>query len=362
MNTQNKLIGCLLLCMLVGGPFMGLLAISIPTVVGIQSAEANSLQPNYLVVHGTDITSLSNTVRSGDDVGFDPLENITGVTLENFSLTNGHIFQVYQKVPYILSFTMNNVSLSGDLTINGSPTITANEVNVSNTFESLSYGLGFTIGSPNLALNNVNATEIRFRMSGGTFSWNHSMTTALTLLGFHTAVIQSSVITGALTVGGTGNITILDCTYGSIIETVKPTLVVASSTYNVPYNFVFQQSADVTIYWAAYDNVQGPTFTLQTNLTIYKNGQFVETISDVAGNSRQLKIDTAAAYYEIVISVKDLQGNISTETVTIVTSPSLLWFILMIVIIAGAAIGIVFLLYWRKQHQWQKTALVEIPT
>jgi hypothetical protein len=350
---------CLLLALFVG-PLCGTLAMSLTPPI-IQSIDAGVIQNRYNVFYGDNITSLSNTVQTTEDIIFNPQADITGVTLQNFSLTGGNKFQVEQKVPYILEFAMNGVNLSGTMDLKGSPTIAADTVNITQTFESNSYGVGTTIGSPALALNSVNATVMRFRVSGGTFSWNHSKTGALTLNGFTTAILKSSVITGALTVGGTGNVTLVDTTYGSLIETVDPVIAVAQSTYSVPYSFVFQPTAKVTIHWSAYDNIQGPAFALQTNLTISKDGQYQETISDVITNSREITIQTAATFYEIAISCKDKQGNIATETITIVTTPSLLWFILMIGIIAGAAIGTVLVFYWRKQHQWQKTALLDIP-
>jgi hypothetical protein len=350
---------CLLMALFVG-PLCGTLAMYL-TSPTIQSMDAGTIQSHYYVFYGENITSLSNTIQTTEDISFDPQADITGVTLQNFSLANGLRFQVEQKAPYVLEFAMNAVNLSGPMDIKGSPTIAADTVNITKNFESNSYGSGETIGSPNLALNSVNASVMRFRVSGGTFSWNHSRTGALTLNGFTSAILQSSVITGALTVVGTGNVTLLDTTCGSVIETVDPVIVPVQSTFSVPYSFVFQPTAKVTIRWSAYDNIQGPAFALQTNITIYKDGQYQETIPNVVTNSREITIQTAATFYEIEISCKDKQGNLATETITIVTAPSLLWFILMIGIIAGAAIGIVLVFYWRKQHQWQKTALLDIP-
>jgi hypothetical protein len=350
---------CLLMALFVG-PLCGTLGMYL-TTPAIQSMDAGTIQSHYYVFYGENLTSLSNTIQTTEDISFDPQADITGVTLQNFSLTAGHIFQVEQKVPYVLEFAMNTVNLSGTLDIKGSPTIAADTVNITQTFESNSYGIGTTIGSPALALNNVNASVMRFRVSGGTLSWNHSKTGALTLNGFTNAIIQSSVISGALTVGGTGNVTLLDTSYGSLIETVDPVIMVAQSTFSVPYSFVFQSTAKVTIRWSAYDNIQGPAFTLQTNITISKDGQYQETIPNVVGTSLEIPIQTAAAYYELEISCKDKQGNLATETITIVTAPNLLWFILMIGIIAGTAVGVILVFYWRKQHQWQKTALLDIP-
>lgn len=329
-----------------------------PTVSPI---EPNNLQSNYFVTYADNLTSLSNTVWSSNPVTIDQQADITGVTLENFELTNSHNFFAFQSNPYILSFTMDNVILSGDLQINGSPTISADSVAITNNFDSYFFDVGYRIASPILTLNNFNATLIRLRMNGGTFSWSNSKATTLTLDGFQSALVQSSDVTGAITIVGTNNITISGTTYGSIVETVDPVLAVEQTSFSIPYNFVFQPSAKLTLRWAAYDNVQGPNFALQTNLTIYKNGQYQETISDVSANSQEVTIQTSAALYEIYVSCKDKQGNMTTTKITIVTTPNLLWFILMIAIIAGAAVGTVLLFYWRKQHQWQKTSLVEIP-
>jgi hypothetical protein len=360
LSKRKTVLTSLLLIVLVGPLFATLpLSLNPPQ---IQPLESTTLDSQYLVLYGDNITSLSHTVMSLEDVGFDPQEAITGVTLENFSLTGGNSFQVYQNDPYALDFSMLDVNLSGIFTINGSPTIDADNVNVSLTLESLGFDIASTIGSPDFTFNMVNATEIQFRVSGGTFSWTNSETNALTLIGFDSAVVQSSTVAGDLTVGGAGNVTIsADSTYGNLIDNVDPVLALEQTTINVPYSFVFQSSKKVTINWAAYDNVQGPSFALQTNITINKNGQPGTPITSVVGNSYQVTVDTAAAYYEIDVSVKDSEGNITTETVTIVLNPNVLMFILMIIIIAGAAIGILLVLYWRKQHQWQKTSLVEIP-
>lgn len=360
MRKTKVLIPCLLAFVLIG-PLIGVWLVPLVPKTG-SLLEAVPLQPQYIVEDSSTLTYLSNRIHTLDDIYFEPTANITGVTLENFTLANGLRFQVQQLDPYVLNFAMEDVNLTGNADIKGSPTISATHVNISQTFESYNYGGDETIGSPHLALVDVNASLMRFRVSGGTLNWESSKTNALTLIGFENAVLQSSIIVGALMVGGTGNVTLIDTTYGSIVETVVPTIIPERTTYNLPYSFVFEPTLTLNVKWIAYDNIQGAGFDLQTNLTIYKNGMYERTIPNVLTTSQSVVLDTAAAYYEIRISCKDTQGNLATETITIVMSPNLLWFILMIVLIAGAAVGIVVLLYWRRAHQWQKTALLDIPS
>ncbi len=361
-TNQKKLLVSALIVLFIGPLFGLLLQVFTSASPIIQPLGQNSLQSSWTIADKPSLEALSNTTSTGGmgDIAIAPTENITGATLRNFFEIPGYNFLVQDSI-YTIDFSMQNVTLSEMLDIDGSPKIQGNKVSIGGIFESNSYLSLNTIGSPILILNNVNASLMRFRVSGGTFSWSNSNTTSLTLDGFTTALLTSDIITGNLTVG-TGIVTIINTQIeGNIFETVDPTVIPTQNTFVAPYSFVFQPKIEVEISWTGSDNIQGPNYGLTYNLTLYRNGLFQETIPNILTSSYRVPIDTTAGYYEVRISCADKQGNVSTATISIVLQPDLLWFILMLVIIAGAAVGTMALLYWRKQRQWQKTALVEIP-
>ncbi|NVM55171.1 MAG: hypothetical protein HWN66_15805, partial [Candidatus Helarchaeota archaeon] len=115
------------------------------------------------------------------------------------------------------------------------------------------------------------------------------------------------------------------------------------------------------ITWTGYDNIQGTGYGASFNLTIYKDGDPLPIISQTS-TSYTLDMQTASSYI-IRIIAEDTQGNVgSEEVITVTPVPKLLPFLMLIIGIAGGAIGAVLFLYWRKQRQWQKTTLMEIPT
>ena len=352
------------LLLLFFGPLFGLyLPLFSSAAPLIQPLAQNTIQSRWEITDKAELEALSNTTSTGGmgDSSILPTENITDAVVMHFYEIPGYKFFV-NACSYTVDFAMQNVTLSEVLDLDGSPQIQGTKVSIGGNLESNSYDILKVIGSPILDLNNVNASRIRLRVSGGTFSWSHSNTSSVTLDGFTTALLDSDTIEGDLTVEGTGIVTILNTQIlGDVIEDVDPTITPAQATYVVPFSFVFQPSVVVAISWTGTDNIQGPAYALSYNLSIYKNGLFQETIVNHPTSSYQLSVDTAASYYEVHISCEDNQGNSATETISIFPQPDLLWFILTLVIIAGAAVGTIAFLYWRKQRQWQKTALVEIP-
>ncbi|MHA1267692.1 MAG: hypothetical protein ACTSRS_20820 [Candidatus Helarchaeota archaeon] len=344
------------------GLFGGILQLVSPTHQILQSIPNTPIQASYSVFTKSDLEALSNSTFSGSDIVIDPTENITDALLENFILAAPYKFSVIAS-NYTIDFSMRNVTLHDVLDIAGSPIIRGENINISSFFESNQYTSEKTIGTPTLILKNANASLMRFRVSGGIFIWNNSRTSSLILRGFTSALLNSDNITGDLIVEGNGIVTIENTQiHGNLIETISPTVIPAQKVYVMPYAFFFQPQITLDLGWTATDNIRGSDYALQCNLTIYKNGQFQQLIEDIPTNSYQLAIDTAASSYIIYISCVDKQGNITVETISVVFQPDVTWFILMILIIVAAAFTSILLFYRWKQRQWQKTALVEIPT
>jgi hypothetical protein len=239
---------------------------------------------------------------------------------------------------------IDDSSYAGSIVINASPTLTLDTVTIDGYMESNNYPSD-TIGSPTLTLTSVTAPEIRLRTTAGTMSLTSCTITNLTVAGGLIVTISA------------------DSTVTNVIESELPTVTATQTSIAVPYSFLFQPTADVTLSWTGSDNIQGPDYALNYTLVILKNGIYDRTVTNIATTSHALTIDTAAAAYTIQLTATDKQGNVSTvEVIVLAPSADILWFVLMIVIIAGAAVGTVLLFYWRKQRQWQKTSLMEIPT
>lgn len=312
------------------------------------------------VTNKGELEAWSNTAPSGctDDFYVIPDTDIIGAYLYNFRTkqegTSRYSFGV-ESGSFVVDISLNGVNISKDFTIVGKLKMSANNVSITSNFAN-----GGLINNITLILTKFNASNINLVVQEGTFMWNNSKTTSLTLDGFSTALLAFDQITGDVTVKGDGIVTILNTTInGKLHESVKPTIS-CPTTYVVPYAFVFQPRATVDLKWNGSDNIRGPAYGLNYTLSVYKNGQFQENITGLTANTYPLSIDTAGSY-TIILSCRDKQGNIATETITILAQADLLWFILMLIIIAAAVVGAIALFFWRKQRQWQKTALVEIP-
>ena len=360
---QRKCVASTILLLFIG-PLFGLLQ-PIFTNPGVTASLAQGTIHSTYVSIGTtsELNALSDTIVS-DDVILDPTANITGAILSNFTLNGGYGFNIQNTSNYALEFSVIdsifNTDLNDGFNMRGSPTISGTNLYIAGPLQSNSYP-GAQIGTPLLTLNNVTASKIQFRVTGGTFIWNNSETTSLILNGFTNTILNSDNITTGLWIEGPNIVYIFNTQInGTIHESVKPTIS-CPTHYSVPYSYVFQSQIQLEVALGGSDNIRGPAYGLIYTLNIYKNGMFQETIPNVLTDSYTLTIDTAASY-EIRLTCEDQQGNVSTETlISIIPQPDLLWFILMLVIIAGAAVGTIALLYMRKQRQWQKTALVEIP-
>ena len=295
---------------------------------------------------------------------------------------------------------MTNVQINESLLLSNNPTLTM--MNVTIRGEKLGTS-DPVIGSATLNINGLSTKMINLPASGGSFQLQNGNTTEgdLKLSGFNSVVLtdvtvnvtakcnltqNGNVVLNGLTVPdrtiigvgtlqasisnsvlnelyvySTSNTTIQSSTVPTLVELIKPIVVVEQSSFNIPYTFLFESSKDVTIRWTGYDNIQGANYGVTYNLTIIKDGVPVETISQ-ATTTYILKMQTASSYTIQLICI-DAQGNISTqELISIVANPSMLGFILMLVAITGGIIGTVLFLSWRKQRQWQKTSLLEIPT
>ena len=295
---------------------------------------------------------------------------------------------------------LTNVQIKESLLLSNNPTLTMMNVNIQGEKLGTSDPV---IGSPILNINGLSTKTINLPVSGGSFQLQNGNTTEgdLKLSGFNSVVLTNvkvnatakcnltqngNVILNGLTAPGrtiigvgtlqasisnsvlnelyvysTSNTTIQSTSVTTLVELIKPILVVEQSTFTIPYAFPFESSKDVTIRWTGYDNIQGAGYGVTYNLTIIKDGVPVKTISQ-ATTTYILKMQTTSSYILQLICI-DAQGNISTqELISIVANPNMLSFILMLVAITGAIIGTVLFLNWRKQRQWQKTSLMEIPT
>jgi hypothetical protein len=350
------------------GPLFGLftqLTFTNPTV--ITPLTQTGIHSSYNAFSNSSLAALSNTIKS-ENIFIQPASgNIASVTVSNFTLEDSSTYGIYvqKNAPYLVEFTIIDSELNTNadgFNLQGSPIITGTNVFVSGPLLSNNYPTT-TIDSPVLKLNNFNASLIQLKVTSGTFIWNHSKTSSVVLNGFTTAILDSDNITTGLTIEGSTIVTIFNSQInGTIHESVKPILSPPKSSYLVPFAFVFQPQAQVAIALGGSDNIRGPDYPLSYNLSIEKNGIPQPKITGVLTDTYVLTIDTASTY-TIHVTCQDMQGNIATDTATITILPQadLLWFILMIVIIAAAVVGSIVILFMRKQRQWQKTALVEIP-
>jgi len=345
------------------GPLVGLLQPIVTNPVVIAPVAQERIHSSWNVNTKAALEALSNQFFS-ENIYINPSADITNATMSKFTLeTTAYGFYVQKNSPYVVEFSIIDSTLNTNadgLNLEGSPSIYGRNVSISGPLMSNSYPTT-TIDTPSLRFTNVNASQIQLKVAGGTFIWNHSKTSAVVLNGFTTALLDSDNITKGLWVEGSGIVTILNCIInGTIHETVDPILS-GPTSYLVPFAFVFQPQIEVELNLGGSDNIRGPAYGLSYNLTIEKNGQPQPPINNILTNTYPLSIDTAATY-TIHVICKDKQGNVSTETViTILPQATLLWFILMLVIIAAAVVGTIAIFMWRKQRQWQKTALVEIP-
>ena len=363
MNKWQRKYTVIALILLFVGPLVGLVQPIFTNSPVTAPLAQERIHSSWDVGTKSALEALSNQFFS-ENIFINPTANITGATMSKFTLqTNSYGFYVQKNLPYVVEFSIINSTLNTNaegFNLLGSPSIYGNNVSISGPLMSNNYPTT-TIDTPNLRLTNVNASQIQLKVTGGTFIWNHSTTSAVVLNGFTTALLDSDKITKGLWVEGSGIVTILNSVInGTIHETVKPTITCPTS-YLVPFAFVFQPRIHVEINLGGVDNIRGPAYGLSYNLTIEKNGQLEQTLTNVLTNTYSLEIDTAATY-ELHLICKDKQGNVSTETIiTILPQATLLWFILMLVIIAAAVVGAIAIFLWRKQRQWQKTSLVEIP-
>jgi hypothetical protein len=343
------------------GPFFGFIQPIITKSPVITSLAQTGVHARYDATDNTSLAALSNTVQK-ENIFINPGSNIGSVTVSKLRLVgyNSCVYVVKQ-LPYLVEFSIIDSILhtaTEGFNIQGSPTITGENVSISGPLMSNSYPT--PIDSPILKLNNVNASQIQLEVSGGTFSWNHSTTSAVYLNGFTTALLDSDNISKGLWVGDTGIVTIFNCVINATHETVAPTIPPLHS-YTPAFAFVFQPHVQVNLIFGGLDNIRGPAYALNYTLIIYEGATYQRTITNIFTDTYLLTIDTAASY-TIHVTCKDKQGNISNDAIiTILPQASLLWLILMIVIIVAAAVATIAIFFWRKQRQWQKTSLVEIP-
>jgi len=359
---QRKCINSALILLFIA-PLFGLFTTTLTSSLLSTPLASGRISAAYTVTTTSEINALSNTDLL-DGLIIDPSVDVTGAIISNFNLTGGYQILVQNTTPNVqLQFSIINSILNTNMadgfSIKGSPSITATNLFIAGPLQSNSYPA--QIGTVSLTLNNVTASKMRFHVSGGTFVCNNSKITSLVLKGFTTAVLGSANITTGLWVEGAGIVYIFNTPInGTIHESVIPTIS-CPIHYSVPYSFVFQPQVQVELALGGSDNIRGPAYGLSYSLDIYKNGVLQLSVPNHVGNSYPLTIDTAASY-EVRFTCHDTQGNVSTETIiSIIPQADLLWFILMIVIIAGAAVGAILIFSMWKQRQWQKTALVEIP-
>ena len=351
------------------GPLFGIIQSFSTNPAQLNSLTQNTIYSKFINVNtNATLAALSNTIQK-EDIYINPSNNIADITVTNFALIGFNSCVYVQKnAPYLVDFSLVNATFYTDsvndfgFNLQGSPSIRGTKVYISGPLMSNNYP-STTIDSPILKLNNVNASKIQLKVTSGTFIWNHSKTSSVVLNGFTTAILDSDTITTGLWIEGSTIVTIFNSQInGTIHESVKPILSPPKTSYIVPFAFVFQPQAQVAIALGGSDNIRGPDYPLSYNLSIEKNGIPQPKITGVLTDTYVLNIDTASTY-TIHVTCQDMQGNIAidTATITILPQADLLWFILMIVIIVAAVVGSIVILFMRKQRQWQKTALVEIP-
>ena len=341
---QTRSFVCTLVILFVGMNLSGLL-IGSTTNSAIVAPESNDLQikSDYYVILDSDLAQLNDSLTSSDNVYIDPGEIISGTVYNTTEIINCADFYVID-TDFAVTLTLKEVNITRDFVIAGSPTVTMVNVNVSRNMTSNGFG-ATSIGSPVLDFTDVITPLLRMDTTAGTMALASSTITDLYILGEIIVTISA------------------DSSVTNIHETVVPTVTATQINIPVPYTFLFQPTAQVTLSWTGDDNILGPNYGLNYTLKIYKSGIYDQTITNLATTTHVLTLDTAASSYTIQLTATDKQGNVSlVETIVIDPIADLLWFILMIVIIAGAAVGIVLLMYMRKQRQWQKTSLMEIPT
>jgi len=377
---QRKCVVSTILLLFIG-PLFGLLQ-PISSNPGVPDPLAQgTIHSSYEQINTkTELNALSGTTKT-DDMIIDPTEDITGATFSNFVLNGGYSFTIQNSTSpsSVLEFSIRNsifrTNLDDGFNMQGSPTISGTNLYIAGPLQSNSYPA--QIGSPNLNFDNVTASAIYFHVTAGTFTCknantssmilngfptpicNNSKISSLKLMDFTTAILDSDNITTVLWVVGPGLVYIFNSNIKFINESIAPTIS-CPTHYSVPYSFVFQPQVQLEINLSSSDNIRGPAYGPNYTLNVYKNGVFSETITNVT-ESYPFTIDTSSSY-EIRVTCQDKQGNVSAETViTIIPQANLLWLILMIAIIAGAAVAAVLVFFMWKQRQWQKTALVEIP-
>jgi hypothetical protein len=358
-QTKHKFLAGLFAFLFIGVLF-GIFLIPTSTLPQTQITEPGSFQSSATINTAGDLAAYNNSVDDINDIYIEPTEAIAA-TLYNYDHEAASHDFVIQHTDYPLNLEMKNINISRTFKVNGSPTVTANNVNVTHLLESLAYGIGITIGSPTLVLTDVRASNMRFRVTSGALTMVDCYTNSLSMIDFTTGAINSTTITGTLYVEGNTIVYIYNSNIGSLIETEDPVVTPAQSTYSFTYNFLFEPRRQVNVQWTALDNIRGPNYPLTYNISIYKNGVLIDELPPQTTPSHSLSVDTAAQFYEVRILCYDQQGNSVTETISIVPNPNLLFFIIMILGIAGGVVGVILIWYLRKQRQWQKTSLMEIP-
>ena len=329
-------------------------------------------------------TLLDGNMSVDEHILIDPTEAITG-TLQNFAQDSGFNLEFSANCDATTNITLNSVTNNGLVRIYGSPKVYVNQCDIQNNF--------YIYNSPTVNVANTNisntALPVTINVDGAAtilFS-DCNITGKVDVTGVSgdptvEVTFDNCRIEGNTTLKGNELLTYLqDCTLtdwlivesestttiqntgiiGGLDETISPTLIPDETSISMPYNFVFEPEKTVSLSWSGSDNIVGAAYTLTYRVVVYQDGQVVQNFTQ-SGTTAEISVKTASPNQVHVTSI-DAQGNVSsTAIISIVQMPNVLWFIMMIVLIAGGAVAVLLIMYLRKQRQWQKTTLMEIPT
>lgn len=326
-------------------------------------------------------TALDGNSSVNEDILIDPIEPITG-QLGNFTQDLGFNLEFSVNCNNTCDITLYNIMNQGAILIAGSPTVRVQLVLADNNF--------YVDDSPNLTvsdtiIDNPLTVDIDIVGTAVVLFEDSNITGTLEVTGADatvTATFDNVTVDGKMTIQP-GNLAtnILNCLLkgdlevkststttiqntnilGTLIDNIDPTLTPDSNSYSITYSFVFESNAQVNMQWTGSDNIVGAGYEVSYNITIYKDNVKIDSVVQTT-TTYQLDIKTASSYRVEIVAIDFKLNTSTTAVITITPVPDVLLFVLMIIIIAGAAVGVFALLYLRKQRQWQKTSLMEIPT